>query len=126
MPPSRGEKHRRKKKHASSLNTVSNSGPRSGPSTDTFVERSQKPSRQKHGSSRSFTDVPTNITRPMSRGMREVSRELKLSSTKIPSVAASDDEAGPQPSYSAPIASLEFIRMKRELEILKKVSSFRS
>jgi len=30
---------------------------------------------------------------------------------------------GPQPSYSGPIASMEFNRMRRELELLKKQST---
>jgi hypothetical protein len=58
----------------------------------------------------------------MPRGRREVSRESKLSSAKSPNaVAASDDEAGSQPNYSGPIATMEFTRMKRELEAFKKV-----
>jgi hypothetical protein len=126
-PPSRGEKQRRKKRHAPSFNTSSNSGPRSGLPPDTFVERPQRPPKQKHGASRSFTDVPTNIARPTPRGRREAPHEGKLSSARAPSaVAVSDDEMVPQSSYSGPITSLEFGRMKRELETLKKVCLFRS
>jgi hypothetical protein len=126
IPSTRGEKHRRKKKHpTSSFNPPSSSGPRLGLSTDTYVERSQKSSRQKQGTSRSITDVPTTVTRPTPRGRKEVSRDGKLSSAKASSVvAASDDEVGPQPSYSGPIPSMEFNRMRRELEVLKKVYFF--
>ncbi|KAH9971752.1 hypothetical protein BGW80DRAFT_1561478 [Lactifluus volemus] len=122
IPASRGEKHRRKKKHtSSSLNTPSTSGPRPGPSTDTFVDRSHKSSKQKHGMSSSLSDVPTNIARTVPRGMREVSREGRHSSAKAPSVPViSNDEAGPQSTYGGPIAALEFNRMKRESEALKK------
>jgi hypothetical protein len=126
IPASRGEKHRRKKKHtSSSLNTPSTSGPRPGPSTDTFVDRSHKSSKQKHGMSSSLSDVPTNIARTVPRGMREVSREGRHSSAKAPSVPViSDDEAGPQSTYGGPIVALEFNRMKRESEALKKVCFF--
>lgn len=114
IPTTRGEKHRRKKKHpSSSFNPPSSSGPRLGLSTDTYVERSQKSSRQKQGTSRSFTDVSTTVARPILRGKKEVSRDGKLSSAKASSVvAASDDEVGPQPSYTGPIASMEFNRMR--------------
>jgi hypothetical protein len=124
----RGEKHRRKKKQpSSSFNASSSSGPRLGLSTDTYVERPQKSSRQKQGTSRSFTDLPTTVARPMPRVRKEMSRDGKLSSAAKASsvVAASDDEVGPQPSYSGPIASMEFSRMRRELELLKKVCFFR-
>jgi hypothetical protein len=123
---SRGEKHRRKKKHgSSSFNIPSNPGPRPGTSTDVFAERSQKPPKQKQGASRSNADVPSNVVRPVQRGKREVSREGKLSLSKAPNaVVASDDEASSQPSYSGPIATMEFNRMKRELETCKKVRSF--
>jgi hypothetical protein len=124
----KGEKHRRKKKHpATSVNPPSSSGPRPGLSTDTYVERPQKSSRQKQGISWSFTDVSTTVTRPMLRGKKEVSRDGKQSSAKTSSaVAISDDEVGPQPSYSGPIATMEFNRMRRELESLKKVCLLRS
>jgi hypothetical protein len=123
LPATRGEKHRRKKKHpSSSLNPPSSSGPRLGLSADTYVERPQKSSRQKQGTSRSFTDTSTAVARPISRGRKEVSRDGKLPLAKAPSVvAASDDEVGAQPSYSGPIATMEFNRMRRELESLKKV-----
>jgi len=124
---SRGEKHRRKKKHASSFAAPPIPGFRSGLSSDTFAERSQRPSRQKHGTSRPFTDAPPSTTRPMPRGRRDVSHDGKVSSAKTPSIiAASDDETGPQPNYSGPIASMEFTRLKRELEVLKKVCSLHS
>ncbi len=124
----KGEKHRRKKKHPStSVNPPSSSGPRLGLSTDTYVERPQKSSRQKQGTSRSFADVSTTVARPTLRGRKEVSRDGKQSSAKASSiVAVSDDEAGPQPSYSGPIATMEFNRMRRELESLKKVRFPRS
>lgn len=128
VPTTKGEKHRRKKKHpATSANPPSSSGPRPGISTDTYVERPQKSSRQKQGTSRSFTDLPTTVARPMPRVRKEMSRDGKLSSAAKASsvVAASDDEVGPQPSYSGPIASMEFSRMRRELELLKKVCFFR-
>jgi hypothetical protein len=128
IPTTRGEKNRRKKKHPSTaLNPPSSSGPRLGLSADTCVERPQKPSRQKQGTSRPFTDVPT-VARPMPRGRKEVSRDSKLSSAAKTSsvVAASDNEVGPQPSYGGPIASTEFNRMRRELELLRKVCFFRS
>ena len=126
IPTSKSEKHRRKKKHgSSSFNVPSNPGPRPGTSTDTFVERSQKPSKQKQGASRSNTDVPSNVVRPMQRGKREAPRESKHSFSKAPNaVIASDDEAGSQLNYSGPIATMEFNRMKRELEAYKKVCSF--
>jgi hypothetical protein len=125
IPTTKGEKHRRKKKHpATSVNLPSSSGPRSGLSTDTYVERPQKPSRQKQGTSRSFNDVSTTVAR---RGRKEVSRDGKQSSSKASNaVAISDDEVGPQPSYSGPIAAMEFNRMRRELESLKKVCLLRS
>ena len=128
IPTSRGEQHRRKKKHGSSaFNMLSSSGPRSGISTETFGERSQKPSKQKYAASRSSIDVPSNAIRPIPRGRKEVSREGKLSLAKSPNaVAASDDEVGSQPNYSGPIAAMEFTRMKRELEAFKKVCSFHS
>ena len=128
IPTTKGEKHRRKKKHpGASLNPPSSSGPRPGLSTDTHVERPQKSSRQKQGGSRSFTDVPTTVARPMLRGRKEASRDGKQSSAKAPSaIAVSDDEAGPQPSYSGPIATMEFHRMRRELESFKKVCLLRS
>jgi hypothetical protein len=63
----------------------------------------------------------------MSRGRKEVSREGKLSLARAPNAAvASDDEAGSQPSYSGPIATMEFNRIKRELEASKKVRSVSS
>ena len=121
MPATKGEKHRRKKKHpATSVNLPSSSGPRPGLSTDTYVERPQKSSKQKQGTSRSFTDVST-IARPMLRGMKEVSRDGKQSSAKSSSAVAISDDEGPQTSYSGPIAAMEFNRMRRELESLKKV-----
>ncbi|KAI0251384.1 hypothetical protein BJV78DRAFT_1211070 [Lactifluus subvellereus] len=122
IPTSRGEKHRRKKKHASSsLNTPSNPAPRPGPSIDTFVERSHRSSKQRHGVSSSLSDVPSNIARSIPRSKREVSREGKHSSAKASSVAAvSDDEAGPPSTYGGPIVAMEFNRMKRDLEALKK------
>lgn len=123
---SKGEKHRRKKKHpATSVNPPSSSGPRTGLSTDTYVERPQKSSRQKQGTSRSFTDVSTTTARPMLRGKKEVSRDGKQSSVKASAIAVSDDEVGPQPSYTGPIAAMEFNRMRRELESLKKVCLLR-
>jgi hypothetical protein len=126
IPTSRGEKHRRKKKHgSSSFNMPSNSGPRTGTSTDPFVERSQKPSKQKQSTSRSNADVPSNVVRPVQRAKSEVSREGKHSFAKASSVVvASDDEGGSQLSYTGPIATLEFNRLKRELETCKKVRSF--
>ena len=127
IPTTKGEKHRRKKKHhATSVNPPSSSGPRPGHSTEAYVERSQKPSRPKQGNSRSFTDVSTTAARPMPRGRKEVSRDGKQPSAKAPSaVAITDDEVGPQPSYSGPIAAMEFNRMRRELESLKKVCPLR-
>lgn len=127
VPSTKGEKHRRKKKHpATSANPPSSSGSRPGLSTDTYVERPQKSSRQKQGTSRSFADVPTTVARPVPRGRKEVSRDGKQSLAKGSSaVAISDDEVGPQPSYSGPIASMEFNRMRRELESLKKVCLLR-
>jgi hypothetical protein len=124
----KGEKHRRKKKHpATSVNPPSSSGPRPGISTDTYVERPQKSSRQKQGTSRSFTDVSTTVARPMLRGRKEASRDGKQSSAKASNaVVISDDEVGSQPSYGGPIAAMEFNRMRRELESLKKVCPFRS
>ncbi|KAI9510015.1 hypothetical protein F5148DRAFT_1147846 [Russula earlei] len=116
MPTSsRGERYRRMKKHASSsFATPSNPGIRSGLSG---VERSQNPSRQKRGISRSFTYATSNTTRSIPRGRKELSREGKISSTNTPNIiAASDDEAAP-PNYSSP---MELNRMKRELEALKK------
>jgi len=126
VPTSRGEKHRRKKKQGSStFNIPSNSGSRPGISTDTFLDRAQRPAKQKHGPSRSSADVPSNAVRPLLRGRREVSHESKHSLAKAPNaVAASEDEA--QPSYSGPIATMEFNRMKRELETFKKVCYFSS
>jgi hypothetical protein len=125
IPTTRGEKHRRKKRHPSSSFNPPSSGPRLGVSTDTYVERPQKSSKQKQGTSRSFTDVSTAVARTIPRGRKEVSRDGKLSSAKASSVvAASDDEVGPQPSYSGPIATMEFNRMRRELELLKKVCFF--
>lgn len=126
MPTSRGEKYRRKKKHASStLNIPSNPAPRPGPSTDTFVERSHRSSKQRHGVSSSLSDVPSNMARTISRSKREVSREGRYSSAKASSVAVvSDDEAGPPSTYGGPVTAMEFNRMKRELEALKKVCSF--
>jgi len=123
IPTTKGEKYRRKKKHSSSsVNPPSSSGPRQGLSTDTYAERLTKSSRQKQGTSRSFTDIPTTAARPMPRGRKEGSRDGKSSSAKAPSaVAVSDDEVGSQPSYSGPIAAMEFNRMRRELESLKKV-----
>jgi hypothetical protein len=128
IPMSRGEKHRRKKKHASSsLNAPPNPGPRPGPSTDAFVERSHKSSKQRHGISSSLSDVPSNIARTIPRSKRDVSHEGRHTSGKAPSVAAvSDDEAVPQPTYGGPIATMEFNWIKRELEALKKVCSFHS
>jgi hypothetical protein len=128
MHLTKGEKHRRKKKHpATSVNHPSSSGPRPGLSTDTHVERPQKSSRQKQGTSRSFTDVSTSVARPMPRGRKEVSRDGKQPSAKASStVAVSDDDVGPQTSYSGPIAAMEFNRMRRELESLKKVSFLRT
>jgi hypothetical protein len=130
VPTTKGEKHRRKKKHpAAPVNPPSSSGPRPGLSTDTYVERPQKSSRQKQGTSRSFTDVSTTVARPVLRGKKEkeVSRDGRQSSAKASSaVAISDDEVGPQPSYSGPIAAMEFNRMRRELESLKKVCLLRS
>jgi len=128
VPTTKGEKHRRKKKHpAAFVNPPSSSGPRPGLSTDTYVERPQKSSRQKQGTSRSFIDVSTTVARPILRGRKEASRDGKQSSAKASSaVAISDDEVGPQPSYSGPIAAMEFNRMRRELESLKKVCLLRS
>ena len=120
IPTSRGEKHRRKKKQGpSSFNIPSSSGSRPGIPTDTFVDRAQRTAKQKHGPSRPSTDVPSNVVRPLPRGRREVSL------AKAPNaVAASEDEVGSQPSYSGPIATMEFNRMKRELETFKKVCCF--
>lgn len=118
IPTTKGEKHRRKKKHpATSVNHPSSSGPRPGLSTDTHLERPPKSSRQKQGTSRSFTDISTTVARPLQRGRKEASRDRKQPSA----VAISDDEVGPQTSCSGPIASKEFHRMRRELESLKKV-----
>ena len=126
IPTSRGEKHRRKKKQGSSIfNIPSGSGSRPGISTDTFVDRAQRPAKQKHGPSRLSTDVSSNVARTLPRGKREVSHESKPSSTKAPNaVAASEDEVGSQPGYSGPIATMEYNRMKRELETFKKVCRF--
>jgi hypothetical protein len=127
IPTSKGEKHRKKKKHpATSANPPSSSGPRPGLSTDTYAERPQKSSRQKQSTSRSITDASTTVARPTLRGRKEVSRDGKQSSAKASNAAAiSDDEVGPQPSYSGPIAAMEFNRMRRELESLKKVCLLR-
>lgn len=110
----RSENRRRKKKtFSSSPNIPSTSGHHPGPSTDAIVERTHKSNKYKHDVSRTFPD-PTSLA-------RTTSREGRRPSTKAPSVAAaSDDEAGPQASYSGPIATMEFNRMKRELETLKK------
>ena len=120
---SRGEKHRRKKKQGpSTFNMPSSSGPRPGISADTFLDRAQRPVKQKPGPSRSSADVPPNAVRPLPRGRREVSQEGKHPLAKAPNaVPISEDEAGSQPSYSGPIATMEFNRMKRELEAFKKV-----
>jgi hypothetical protein len=114
----RSENRRRKKKtFSSSPNIPSTSGHHPGPSTDAIVERTHKSNKYKHDVSRTFPD-PTSLA-------RTTSREGRRPSTKAPSVAAaSDDEAGPQASYSGPIATMEFNRMKRELETLKKVCPF--
>ncbi|KAH9172210.1 hypothetical protein EDB89DRAFT_1966623 [Lactarius sanguifluus] len=113
-PMSRGENRRRKKKtFSSSLNIPSTSSHHPGPSVDPIVERTHKSHKYKHDVSRTFPDA-TSLA-------RTVSREGRRPSTKVPSVAAaSDDEAGPQASYNGPIATLEFNRMKKELEALKK------
>ena len=123
---SRGEKHRRKKKQGpSTFNMPSSSGSRPGISADTFLDRAQRPVKQKPGPSRSSADVQSNAVRPLPRGRREVSQEGKHSLAKAPNaVPVSEDEAGPQPSYSGPIATMEFNRMKRELETFKKVCCF--
>ncbi|KAH8991686.1 hypothetical protein EDB92DRAFT_1797952 [Lactarius akahatsu] len=111
---SRGENRRRKKKTFSSpLNIPSTSSHHPGPSVDSIVERTHKSHKYKHNVSRTFPDA-TSLA-------RTASREGRRPSTKVPSVAApSDDEAGPQASYSGPIATMEFNRMKKELETLKK------
>ena len=126
IPTSRGEKHRRKKKQGSStLNMPSSSGSRPGISADTFLDRAQRPAKQKHGPSRTSVDVSSNAVRPLLRGRREVPHESKLSLAKAPNgVAAPEDDVGSQPSYSGPIATMESNRMKRELETFKKVCSF--
>jgi hypothetical protein len=126
IPTSRGEKHRRKKKQGpSTFNIPSGSGSRPGIPADTSADRAQRPAKQKHGPSRPSTDVPPNVVRPVPRGRREVSHEGKVSLAKAPNaVAAADDEVGSQPSYSGPIATMEFNRMKRELETFKKVCCF--
>lgn len=113
-PMSRGENRRRKKKtFSSSLNIPSTSSHHPGLSVDPIVERTHKPHKYKHDVSRTFPDA-TSLA-------RTASREGRRPSTKVPSVAAaSDDEAGPQASYSGPIATMEFNRMKKELETLKK------
>ena len=113
-PMSRGENRRRKKKtFSSSPNIPSTSGHHPGPSTDAIVERTHKSHKYKHDVSRIFPDA-TSLA-------RTASRDGRRPSTKASSVTAvSDDEAGPQGSYS-PIATMEFNRMKKELEMLKKV-----
>ncbi len=117
-PMSRGENRRRKKKtFSSSPNIPSTSGHHPGPPADAVVERTHKSHKYKHDVSRTFPDA-TSLA-------RTTSREGRRPSTKAPSVAAaSDDEAGPQASYSGPIATMEFNRMKKELETLKKVCLF--
>ncbi|KAI9440784.1 hypothetical protein H4582DRAFT_2074572 [Lactarius indigo] len=117
-PMSRGENRRRKKKtFSSSPNIPSTSGHHPGPSVDPIVERAHKSHKYKHDVSRTFPDA-TSLA-------RTISREGRRPSTKVPSVAAaSDDDAGPQASYSGPIATMEFNRMKKELETLKKVCPF--
>lgn len=117
-PMSRGENRRRKKKTFSpSPNIPSTSGYHPGPSTDATGERTHKSHKFKHDVSRTFPD-PTSLA-------RTTSREGRRPSTKASSIAvASDDEAGPQASYSGPIAAMEFNRMKKELETLKKVCLF--
>ena len=117
-PMSRGENRRRKKKNlSSSPNIPSTSGHHPGPSVDTIMERTHKPHKYKHDASRTFPDA-TSLA-------RTASREGRRPSTKASSVAAvSDDEVGPQASYSGPIAAMEFNRLKKELETLKKVCMF--
>jgi len=113
-PTSRGENRRRKKKtFPSSPNIPSTSSHHPGPSVDTIVERTHKSHKCRHDASRTFPDA-TSLA-------RTASREGRRPSTKASSVVAvSDDEAGPQASYSGPIATMEFNRMKKELETLKK------
>jgi hypothetical protein len=116
-PMARGDNRRRKKKiFSSSPNIPSTSGHHPGPSTDAshaIVERTHKSHKYKHDVSRPFPD-PTSLA-------RTASREGRRPSTKASSVAAaSDDDAGLQANQSGPIATMEFSRMKRELETLKK------
>lgn len=115
---SRSENRRRKKKiFSSSPNIPSTSGHHPGPSADANVERTYKSHKYKHDVSRTLPDT-TSLA-------RTASREGRRPSTKASSVAAaSDDEAGPHASYSGPIATMEFNRMKKELETLKKVCPF--
>jgi hypothetical protein len=120
-PMARGDNRRRKKKiFSSSPNIPSTSGHHPGPSTDAshaIVERTHKSHKYKHDVSRTFPD-PTSLA-------RTASREGRRPSTKASSVAAaSDDDAGLQANQSGPIATMEFSRMKRELETLKKVCLF--
>jgi hypothetical protein len=128
IPTSRGEKHRRKKKQApSTFNVPSSSGSRPGISTETIVDRAQRLAKQKHGPLRPSNDVPSSSVRPLPRGRIQVSHDGKVSLAKAPNaVAASEDEVGSQPSYSGAIATLEFNRTKRDLEVetLKKVCYF--
>jgi len=113
-PMSRGENRRRKKKTFSpSPNIPSTSGHHAGPSADIIAERTHKSHKYKHDVSRTFLDA-TSLP-------RTASREGRRPSTKTSSAAAaSDDEVGPQASYSGPIATMEFNRMRKELETLKK------
>ena len=116
-PTSRGENRRRKKKPFSPSPNIPSTGHHPGPSTDATVERTHKSHKFKHDVSRAFPDT-TFLA-------RTTSREGRRPSTKPSSIAAvSDDEAGPQASYSGPIAAMEFNKMKKELETLKKVCLF--
>lgn len=118
-PTLRGENRRRKKKTFSpSPNIPSTSGHHPGPSADAIAERTHKSHKYKH-------DVVSRTLPDATSLLRTVSREGRRPSTKASSVAAaSDDEAGPHASYSGPIATMEFNRMKKELETHKKVCPF--
>ena len=117
-PASRGgNRRRRKKTFSSSPNIPSTSGHHPGPPADAIVERTHKSHKYKHDISRTLPDAASLA--------RAVSRESRRPSTKTSSVAAaSEDEAGPHASYNGPIATMEFNRMKKELETLKKVCLF--
>ncbi len=116
-PTSKSENRRRKKKPVSSSSNIpSTSGHYLGPATDPIVERTHKSHKYKHDIPRTYPDA-TSLARTSSRDGRRTS-------AKAPSVvAASDDELGTA-GYCGPIATMEFNRMKKELEMLMKVRPF--